>query len=241
MNEELYIGFESYLNNELPPEEKIQFEIKLKTDNEFNKEFELYKETTLFLNHKFSKNTTDFKQNLQSISKEYFSENQQKPTKVISFKPWYFAAAASVAIVLGTWFGMQNNNPTYEDFNQHENAYFIERGEADLNMKNAQDFFNNHQFNKAVVAFEKIKNIHNPELQYYYAIALIETNKYHKAESILKSIQQGSSAYKDKAVWFLALSKLKQEKINECKNVLKQISNDAEDYDKAQHLLNKLD
>jgi hypothetical protein len=241
MNEELYIGFESYLNNELPPEEKLQFEIKLKTNSEFKKKFDLYKETTLFLNHKFSASTTDFKQNLQSISKEYFSENQQKPTKVIAFKPWYFAAAASVTIVLGTWFGMQNNNPNYGDFNQHENAYFIERGEVDTNLRNAQDFFNNHEYNKAVIAFEKIKDINKPELQYYFAIALIETNKYQKAESLLKHIQQGKSSYKEKAIWFLALSKLKQDKIKECKTVLKQMSKDAEDYEKAQQLLNELD
>jgi hypothetical protein len=39
----------------------------------------------------------------------------------------------------------------------------------------------------------------------------------------------------------LALSKLKQNKGKECKSFLKQIPNDAEDYEKAQQLLKKLD
>ena len=241
MNEEVYIGFESYLNNEMPPEEKKQFEDRLKTDIEFRKSFALYKETTQFLSHKFSAETTDFKQNLESISKGYFKENAQEQTKVIVFKPWYYAVAASVAVVLGTWFFMQNDTPSYGDFNQHENAYFMERGDANSNLIAAQDFFNAKEYNKAVTAFEKVHDTSNPEVQYFYAIALLETNKYQKAEALLSTINHGSSAYKDKALWYLALSKLKQEKSEECKSFLKQIPNDAEDYEKAQQLLNQLD
>ena len=241
MNEEVYIGFESYLNNEMPAEDKIQFENRLKTDSEFNKSFTLYKETTQFLDTKFSAETVDFKQNLQSISKEYFTENQQKQPKVIAFKPWYYAVAASVTILLGTWFTLQNSNPVYGDYNQHENAYFMERGDEDVNLKNAQDFFNAKEYANAVIAFEKVTDLNKPELQYFYAIALIETNKYQKAEVLLKTIQQGTSSYKEKAVWYLALSNLKQEKLEECKTLLKQIPSEAEDYEKAQHLLKDLE
>ena len=42
-------------------------------------------------------------------------------------------------------------------------------------------------------------------------------------------------------MWYLALSKLKQDNLEACKNVLKNISEDAEDYKQAQKLLNKLD
>ena len=240
MNEEVYIGFESYLNNEMPTEEKTQFENRLKTDSEFNKSFTLYKETTQFLDIKFSKETVDFKQNLQSISKEYFAENQQEKSKVIAFKPWYYAVAACLVIGLGI-FTFTHNDPQYGDYNQHENAYFIERGDEDINLINAQDFFNTKEYKNAVTVFEKVADLNKPELQYFYAIALIETNKYQKAEALLKSIQQGTSSYREKAVWYLALSNLKQEKLEDCKTLLKQIPSDAEDYEKAQHLLNDLE
>lgn len=241
MNEEVYIGFENYLHNEMPSEEKMQFENRLKTDSEFNKSFTLYKETTHFLDTKFSNEAVDFKLNLQSISKKYFPENQQKQPKVIAFKPWYYAVAASITILLGTWFTLQNSNPVYNDYNQHENAYFMERGDEDINLKKAQDFFNTKEYKKAVIAFEKVADLKKPELQYFYAIALIETNNYQKAETILKTIQQGTSSFKEKAVWYLALSNLKQEKLEECKTLLKQIPSDAEDYEKAQHLLKDLE
>jgi hypothetical protein len=54
-------------------------------------------------------------------------------------------------------------------------------------------------------------------------------------------LRGGNSVYKDKATWYLALSYLKQDKKAACKSTLKEIPVDAEDYDKAQKLLNNLE
>lgn len=241
MNEELYIGFENYLNNEMLPEERLDFEQRLQNDAGFKESFRLYKETTRFLEAKLSTETVDFKENLKAISKDYFDGNPQKKPKVISFKPWQYAVAASITILFGTWFMMQNGNPEYGDYNQHENAYFTERGTSDADLKQAQDFFNAKEYKKAVAAFEKVEVLKKPELQYFYAIALIETNDFKKAEILLNTIKEGTSVYKDKAVWYLALSELKQNRIPECRSLLEQIPSNSEDFDKAQQLLKELD
>ncbi|MES2747238.1 MAG: tetratricopeptide repeat protein [Bacteroidota bacterium] len=239
MNEEMYMGFESYLNNEMPADEKIIFEEKLQNDAQFRESFALYKETTQFLNTTFSPETLAFKMNLDAISNEHFSQTEEK-TRVINLKPWYYAVAASMAIVFGMLVFNQSD-PQYGDYNQHEMAQFVERGDDDVNLKAAQDYFNNHEYKKAVASFEKIQDTTNPEIQFYYAIALIETNNYQKAEIFLNNLKDGTSVYKDKAVWYLALSNLKQKKIAECKVLLQQIPQDAEDFDKGQQLLNDLD
>ena len=239
MNEELYIAFENYLSNEMPQEEKLEFENQLQNDSEIHEKFELYKETTQFLSAKFDSKTIDFKKNLETISKEHFAETKSK-SKVIAFKPWYYAVAASLVIGLGTWF-MMPGNPEYGDFNQHENAYFIERGDSDINLNEAQKAFNVKDYKKAVASFEKVKDMTSPELLYFYAISLIETSDYTKAELLLSNIKSGTSVYKDKATWYLALSNLKQKKFDECKTYLNQIPTDAEDYDKAQKLLKDLE
>ena len=239
MNEEMYIGFESYLANEMPADEKILFEEKLQNDAEFRKQFNLYKETTQFLNTAFSKETVAFKMNLDAISNEHFSQTEEK-TRVINLKPWYYAVAASMAIVFGTILFTQND-PQYGDYSQHETAQFVVRGDTDTNLKEAQDFFNDGQYQKAVTSFEKVRDLNNPELQYFYAIALIETSNYTKAALTLNNLKNGTSVYKDKATWYLALSNLKQKKLKDCKALLKQIPTDAEDYDKAQQLLKDLD
>lgn len=238
MNEDLYIAFESYLNNEMPTEERLEFEKKLQADADMLQQFEAYKETTQFLSVKFDSKTEDFKQNLKAISKENFAQAKSKP-KVIAFKPWHYAVAASLVIGLGLWF-MMPGNPQYSDYNQHENAYFIERN-GYMDYTNLQTAFNNKDYKKAVIEFEKIRDLSSPEMQYFYAIALIETDNYAKAESLLNDIKSGTSAYKDKATWYLALSNLKQKKYDECKAYLMQIPEDAEDYEKAQKLLKDLD
>lgn len=238
MNEELYIRFEQYLTDEMTSEERTIFEDQLQNDISFNESFTLYKETTQFLEHKFSKEKAEFNQNLKSIATEHFSA--KKETKVIAFKPWYYAVAAIIVVVSGMWMMMQND-PSYSDFNQHETAVFVERSDSNENLQKAQEAFNKKDYKQAVAAFDKIQDFRKPELQYFYAIALIETNNYTKAELFLDQLRGGNSVYKDKATWYLALSYLKQDKKAECKSILQQIASDAEDFDKAQQLLKELD
>ena len=238
MDEQLYIVFENYLSSEMPNEERLAFENRLQNDADVREKFEIYKNWTNFLENKFDPETTAFKQNLKSISKQHFAENKQKP-KVVSMKPWYYAVAASVVIALGIWF-LGSENPQYGDF-QHEKAYFTERSSSDKNLMEAQKFFNEKNYQKAVIAFEDSDSLSNPEVLYFYSIALVETDNYKAAELYLNNLKSGTSAYKYKAVWYLALSNLKQEKIDECKKYLNQIPADSEDYEKAQKLLQDLD
>lgn len=240
MNEEAYIRFESYLNNEMLEQERLDFESELRGNSQLKESFELYKETTAFVKQKFSPETIEFKKNLESISNGYFAEGKKK-TKIFSIRPWHYAVAASVLVLLGTWIFNNNSMPEYGDYSQHENASFIERGTSNENLKDAQDFFNKKEYAKAAVSFEKMGNLDNPEYQYFYAIALIETNQYKKAEGLLEGIRQGASVYKNKATWYLALSKLKQLDFKECKVLLQQIPQDAEDYDEAQELIKHLE
>ncbi|WP_298140056.1 tetratricopeptide repeat protein [Flavobacterium sp.] len=241
MNEEVYISFESYLNNEMSQAEKELFEQRLNSDNQFRESFNLYKETTAMLENKFDSKTIDFKENLKSISKTHFSENKEDKSRVINFKPFYYAIAASVVLAFGTWFMMQGN-PEYGDFNQHENAYFTERGSIIKNLRLAQNAFNEKNYKVAIENFQIVlKDYDKPEVRFFYGISLLEENRYSEAKTNFTTIQNGTSVYKDKATWYLALSKLKQNQFDECKDYIKQIPEDAEDYEKAQKLLNKLD
>ncbi|WP_395061698.1 tetratricopeptide repeat protein [Flavobacterium sp.] len=241
MSEQLYITFENYFSNEMSQEEKLEFENQLQNDIELQEKFKLYKETTQFLATKFDQETFAFKENLKSISKENFTEKEGKKLKVINFKPYYYAVAASVVLAFGTWFMMQGT-PEYGDYNQHENAYFTERGSIIKNLKLAQEAFNNKNYKVANENFEIVlKDYDKPEVRFFYGISLLEENRFNEATTNFTNLQKGTSVYKEKAIWYLALSNLKQNKIEECKAYLKQISADAEDYEKAQKLLKDLD
>lgn len=240
MNDERYILFENYLSNELSAEEKTNFEKQLAEDSELASAFEIFKDLNLHFGNKFGnqEELKAFKKNLKSISKEHF---KTKKPKVVAFKPWQYAIAASVAILVGL-FVFQNINPSFDDYNNPEMATFIERGDVNENLKLAQDAFNAQKYKTAIPYFEAVlKENKSPEIQYFYAVSLLEDNQFQKAETNLSELKTGASIYKDKATWYLALSKLKQEDYKSCKEILQTIPDDFEDYDQVQELLNELD
>lgn len=240
MNEERYIEFSQYLENEMSIEEKNAFEKQLSENQELASGLEIFKELNLHLSNKFGNETelNAFKQNIKSISNEHFKD---KKSKVIVFKPWQYSIAASVAILLGLFVFMQNNNPKFEDYNQHENAYFTERGPTENYLKAAQDAFNSKNYKEATTQFELVlKENESPEIQLFYAISLLEDNKFQKADIYLMDLKLSNSVFKNKAIWYLGLSKLKQKEYKSCKEILNSIPKDYEDYDQVQELLYKL-
>ncbi|MBC7847052.1 MAG: tetratricopeptide repeat protein [Flavobacterium sp.] len=240
MNEDRYIVFDQYLANEMSAEEKVNFEKQLSEDTELATAFEIFKELHLHLENKFGneEGLNVFKKNLKSISKEHF---KTKKPKVVAFKPWQYAIAASVAVLVGL-FVFQNINPSFDDYNNPEMATFVERGDVNENLKLAQDAFNAKNYKTAIPHFEAIlQERKSPEIQYFYAVSLLEENQFQKSETNLSELKSGTSVYKNKATWYLALSKLKQKDYDSCKAILQTIPDDYEDYDQVQQLLNELD
>lgn len=240
MNEEYYLLFDEYLSDEMSDEARTAFEKQLKEDVAVASAFETFKELHLHLETKFGKAAAlkAFEENLKSISKKEF---KTKKSKVIPFKPWQYAMAASVAVLVGL-FLFQNTNPSFDDYNNPEGAYFTERGLENGTLKAAQEAYNEKKYKKAIPYFEIIlKENKSPELQFFYAVSLLEDNQFQKSESNFNELKQGTSIYKDKAIWYLALSKLKQKDYESCKKILLTIPEDYENYDEVQQLLNELD
>lgn len=241
MNEERYILFDQYLQDELSAEEKMKFEKDLSEDVELASEFAIFKELQEHLGNKFGNETelNAFKDNLKTISGEHFKVN--KP-KVFRLKPWHYAAAASITLLFGLFLFNADSNPGFEDYHQYENAYFTERGTVDGDLKQAEEAFNAKQYAAAVPLFEAVlKETNTPEIKYFYGVSLLESNNIAAAEIVFDELQSGASIYKNKAIWNLALLKLKQKDYKSCKKILKTIPEDYEDYGRVQELLDKLD
>ncbi len=241
MNQELYLSFENYLNNEFSAEERINFENQLQSDTDFKEKFEIYKESNLFLKTKFSTETHAFKENLKTIAKESFAENKSKKSKVIQLRNFVYAIAAVFVLFFGLQL-FQNNAPEYDDFNKHEEAHFTERGNIIESLKLAQDAFNKKNYKEAIINFELvIKEYPRPEIKYFYAISLLEENRFADSELVLNDIISGNSIYKNTAKWYLALSKLKQKDYKSCKQILLTIPSDYEDYPQVEKLFKSLE
>ncbi|RED25162.1 hypothetical protein BD847_1906 [Flavobacterium cutihirudinis] len=179
-----------------------------------------------------------FKENLSQIEEEHFN----KKPKAIGLKPWYFAVALSIIVLFGLFFFNYNQNPVFADYNHPEQADFAERGSEGGPLKQAEQEFNSKRYSLAIPHFEAIlEKGKTPEIQYFYGISLLEQSQFLKAEAVFNELKSGNSAYKEKAIWYLALSKLKQRDYKSCKELLQTISQDYEDYDEVQLLLDDLE
>src|SRR5690606_27153121 len=183
-----------------------------------------------------------FQNNLKSISNTYF-ETQEASKKVIRFKPWQYAMAASVILLIGITLFNKLSSPVYGDYANYDSISLTVRGNQDGLLKTAENAFNKKDFAKAEVAFKELllTDEKNAELQFYRGVTNIELNNFAMADWLLKGLKEGNSVYKNKATWYLALSKLKQKQYDASLEILKTIPEDADDYKAAQKLISKLD
>lgn len=243
MKDQDYILFEEYLSGNLSKDASDSIENRLKNENDFKQAFETYKELSGFLTHSFKneEKANDFTSNLKTISNNYF-EKIEPSKKVIRFKPWQYAMAASFAIFIGIYSYNLFSIPSYGDFASHNSISLTMRGDQSELLSKAESSFNSKNFVEAETYFVQLLEIesNNQEFKLYNAIAKIELNKFTEAETLLTDISKGNSVYNNKALWYLALSKLKQEDYINCAKILKTIPEDADDYNNAQKLLKKL-
>jgi tetratricopeptide (TPR) repeat protein len=241
MRDELYLSFENYLSNEMSAEESVAFETKLKEDAAFRADFNLYKETTVFTELKFSSASQDFKNNLKNISTNYFADAKPKKSKIVQFRPVFYAVAAALVL----FFGLQlfQNDPTFEEYNQFENASIGERGNEVLgDIKKAEKAFNDKKYKEAIPLFESIlKQNKTDEVSYLYGIALLQENRTQEAEKVFGQLKSSKSIYKDNATWGLALVKLKEKDYKACKVLILDIPEGTDYYESSRSLLKKLE
>ena len=265
MEELKYIEFENYLKNELSETDKIAFEKRLHSDEDFKKEFEIYKALESSLSSKFENEEaeTALRNTLTNLGSKYIKENLSQTetktktetgtktltetktkteTKVIPlFNYKKLLVAASIALLIG-FFIFKNGNPVYSDFSNHNNLELIVRGDNNEAINKAQNAFNTKNYSEALKQLTILSNEfpNDIEIKLYKGISLLELNNFNEADAIFETISAGNSAFSTKATWYKALSLLKQNKLDECKKVLKTIPESADEYALAKKLLKKL-
>jgi len=249
-----YLIIEKYILNELKGEELLNFEKKLKEDTEFAQEVTLYKEINNTLSSKFSNYAEENKlrNTLEDLNKIHISkpvesqikdEFSKREIKVFSLRKYskYLLAASLVLFASLIWMN-STDTVNYSDYGTHDLLELTVRGDNNEHETIAQKAFNAKDYALAQKELEFLlaEDSTKVELQLYLAICMMEQNKFELADSILTKIAQGNSVYKDKAIWNLALSKLKQKDLESCKNILNRLPKDADNYIKAKELLKKL-
>jgi predicted Zn-dependent protease len=118
-----------------------------------------------------------------------------------------------------------------------------ERGPGvDSLLREATDHFNDKKFGEAAPLFEKIlkDGPQNSLVQFYYAVALLESGQTDKSRFQLIELYEGNSLFKYDAAFYMALSYLKEKNNDACKEWLKKIPDGAGRYARAQELMKEL-
>lgn len=245
MEERDYVLFESYLSGALSAEEREELETRLEKDGELKASFELYKETSAHLENRFGKeeDTAAFREKVSGISKAYFRDAPGRRKGLRKLRPWQMAAAAGVLIILGIFLSRRLSAPSYEDYANYPEISLAVRGGDNAVLLQAETAFNNGNYGEAAAMFGDIlkEGDANPEILLYHAISLVELNRFEEADTTFGKLVASGSAIQYDAMWYGALSKLKQKDFSAGAEILEKIPEGADRYPDAQKLLKRIE
>ena len=252
MDEQTLILFDDYINGALSLAEQKELEIRISNDPKLADAFEVFKDLNGHLDHQLSSDRATFiKQldvladtHLNSVSTQNTSQTtpSEDTTKLIRFKPWRYVAAACVVMFFSVLLWLNIRPPSYSQYAFDDDITLTVRSNGEVAFAKAEDAFNKGAYEEAIGYFNSIlsNTPENAEVSYYKGIAFVELLKFEEADALFIKVANGKSVFKYKAVWYHALSKLKQKDTGACKRLLKRIPKEAEDYSRAQELLDRL-
>ncbi|MFK8009418.1 MAG: tetratricopeptide repeat protein [Saprospiraceae bacterium] len=241
---------DDFILNKLSPQEKEDFRQQLLKNAELAQEVrkrELVRDGLEALGNQ------KMKDRIKVVRKEMLDQekNDNPPKNQNRIIPLWIMAAAAI-FILG-FVGWQFLNPTEitpeEIFAESYQPYMEDFGSRGTDMtKNylqAGTYYNERNYSAAIPLLQNILEAEpqNSEVELVLGDCLLSINKTEEAMVHFNSIlARKTNLYNDPAQWFLALSYLKQNEIEACKNALKNlIDNPRADYhEEAKELLSKL-
>ncbi|NMB72875.1 MAG: hypothetical protein GYA22_12080 [Bacteroidales bacterium] len=202
-----------------------------------------------------SKNTGELRTFREKLDQAY--EHFRRDENNHSKKSSWIGIAASIAILVSLtllYFFQNHKSLTSEEiFSRYYSAYpvfAVVRGAADIGVEDnpwqtALKQYEAGNFRRAYNAFQMAEfSMNNKNLaKLYKGICLMELHEYGDAALQFQQIlSSGNKLLYNQACWYLALCRIKQQRINDAVSVLKQIDSDGNVfYVKALQLLDRLD
>ncbi|MBO9562907.1 MAG: hypothetical protein J7621_09045 [Niastella sp.] len=254
-----YEDIARYEEGLMAAEEQQAFEAVLATDTELQQELALYRDvdTTLEQQYAPDEQRQQLQGTLRQMRQEFFSataqapSNEQRvvetpppPARVVAFKRYIGVAAAIAAmlvVILMVWNPFTGD--LYERYADTQMVTQVERGShIDTVLQKATSAFNNKEFTEAAVLLAEVVQTQpdNSFAQFYFGVALLQTNQIPLARASFEKLIKGESAFKYEATFYEALSYLKEKDEDAAKDWLEKIPADAPNYKKAQELMRKL-
>ncbi len=224
---------EKYFENQLTKEDLLVFEHLIKTDADFQADFNFEKQlkTALTLNERI-----DLKQLLIGI------EDNKVKSIGKSFPYKWLGVAATIIIAFGAMMLLINNKPSDEKlylsfFESYPNTVSpTVRGEVTSNLISIAFYhYDNENYEEAIKLFDEIYKTELSDYALFYkGLSQMELQKINDAIITFKTFDFSSkSEYNEKISWYLALCYIKSEQKEKAIPLLKNITNSDNQFKKS--------
>ena len=256
------ILIDDYLKGLLSKSEEKSFLKRLESDIVFNEKFKLEEQLFHALDEDSwsfaTKNAYDLMEykgllesdDIKNLKKTLVTTNSKFNLKSNSKtkRLFYYLAAASIVVFLGfqLFFNQKvTNQDLYNNYvNLSELPSFVSRDNTTSELFEAQKLFEEKKYKEALEIFKSQTNgiDYNGNILIYIGISQTELDKYQGAEETFNQLIKSDLLDAQKGYWYKALLYLKQDRVEESKQILdKIISKNLYNKEKAQDLLKELE
>lgn len=218
MNNDILIS--KYIKGKLTSEEQQEFDNLIQNNPDFKLEVEEYRDIHQAFKQKENEDLKDF---LRSIDKAQKPLETNKNTKLIAF-------LTAACLIIGAFLFLNRTPSPDEMYAAYYEPYPnvlqpIVRGEAQASSE-AFRAYENKNYAEAEVAFaELLKTNSDANLEFYYAMTLLNQDKFEEAKRILNRLKSKEQDFLAETYWYSALIALKQNDLVLAKKELEALSN----------------
>lgn len=236
-----------FFTNELDPSQRAELKLELANNDELKEDLRLQQELLYTIaNHE--QDYSDFKNQLNEISKEFLAEGEvsTKP----SFRINYWLAAASVAVVigLGSYLGLlrdvsySGSEAFVEYYSPYGANMTVRGGEQSSVFNSAFEYYQSGDIQKAIKSFQELRTENEELAGFYTGLCYLEVGNISEAQKELEATREIAIFYEEQVNWYLALCYLKLEENSKAELLLTQIMTGNSKYsDNAKSILDKMD
>ncbi len=244
---------EQYLLGQLDENDKAAFEKEMENDSSLKEEVRTHAGVLQGLDEIRAEKLKSHFQELESnLPKEESNEE-----KVVEMQPskglgsiWKVAAAI-VLLAIPTYL-ILNSGPTADElYNQYYQSYpnvitSTERSQEENppEQNEALAYYESGNFEAAIEAFQaELEELPEAaDMQFYLGVSQMETNRLeHAIESLTAVVESNNTQFRDQALWYLALAKMKNGNEVEAEGLLKHIITKENSYStRAEEILEQL-
>lgn len=237
---------DNYFNGLLTAEERQAVLNRAGSEPGFAREFELRQQMENWPKREARRKA--LMETLDAIGPAFFEEaaaETQTPPPMkasVSWKRWMLAAASVALLAAVVWFFSLPEPSLYSQYAQHAPLALTERGPNETDAVEAERAFNAGRYAGALAALDHLLNTQPGHLRarLYHAICLLELNRPAEARAELEPLAQGQSALRGDAIWYVALSYLRENNAVACTETLERLTPNDDHYETARELIHQM-